>query len=459
MSNGGVIGRSGRWLGDTSNNLLFASRTTSSVVGDIVFGLGDSYTEQMRLTSTGLGIGTSSPNYKLDVRGTSTDLFQVKSTGAYTFNRFQSSSRNWALSISSSFDVYDETAAATRMSIDASGNLGLGVTPSAWSGLKALQIGTGSFNNNLAGDWTNVASNAYYDGTNWRYIAAGPSTASWYRQLNASHSWFNAPSGTAGNAISFTQAMTLDSNSTLSLPGKEGYAPLVIGSPPTFNNISSGFPGALISNNTSGFGYLGASGNSDVRLYANGFYGTSANHVYGVTGQAAGMYNILQNVHQWFNAPSGTAGNAISFTQAMTLDSSGNLGIGTTSIGGGANDRQLTLAGTSSAQSTYTTNSTVTNSVGSNTTLGYVGTTTNHPFIFTTNNTERARISSAGSFVAGAQAALATTATDGFLYVPTCAGTPTGTPTAITGMAPIVVNTTNNKLYFYSGGAWRDAGP
>jgi hypothetical protein len=54
---------------------------------------------------------------------------------------------------------------------------------------------------------------------------------------------------------------------------------------------------------------------------------------------------------------------------------------------------------------------------------------------------------------------LATTATNGFLYVPTCAGTPTGTPTAKSGYAPIVVNTTNNKLYFYSGGAWRDAGP
>ncbi len=81
---------------------------------------------------------------------------------------------------------------------------------------------------------------------------------------------------------------------------------------------------------------------------------------------------------------------------------------------------------------------------------------------FTNNGTalaERARITSAGSFVAGAQAALATTATDGFLYVPTCAGTPTGTPTAITGLAPIVVDTTNNKLYFYSGGQWRDAGP
>jgi len=55
--------------------------------------------------------------------------------------------------------------------------------------------------------------------------------------------------------------------------------------------------------------------------------------------------------------------------------------------------------------------------------------------------------------------AIATNATDGFLYVPTCAGTPTGTPTAITGLAPIVINTTNNKLYFYSNGAWRDAGP
>jgi hypothetical protein len=73
--------------------------------------------------------------------------------------------------------------------------------------------------------------------------------------------------------------------------------------------------------------------------------------------------------------------------------------------------------------------------------------------------TERARITSTGNVVAGGSVALATTATDGFLYVPTCAGTPTGVPTAITGMAPIVVNTTNNKLYFYSGGAWRDAGP
>jgi hypothetical protein len=63
-----------------------------------------------------------------------------------------------------------------------------------------------------------------------------------------------------------------------------------------------------------------------------------------------------------------------------------------------------------------------------------------------------------GSFAFGG-GALATSATNGFLYVPTCAGTPTGVPETVTGYAPIIVNTTNNKLYFYSGGAWRDAGP
>jgi hypothetical protein len=56
-------------------------------------------------------------------------------------------------------------------------------------------------------------------------------------------------------------------------------------------------------------------------------------------------------------------------------------------------------------------------------------------------------------------AAVATNATNGFFYVAGCAGTPTGAPTAYTGRVPIVVDTTNHKLYFYSGGSWRDAGP
>lgn len=74
-------------------------------------------------------------------------------------------------------------------------------------------------------------------------------------------------------------------------------------------------------------------------------------------------------------------------------------------------------------------------------------------------NTSHTETQLYGSVVAGTRAALLTTAVDGFLYIPTCAGTPTGVATAKTGMAPLVVDSTNNKLYFYSSGSWRDAGP
>jgi hypothetical protein len=54
-------------------------------------------------------------------------------------------------------------------------------------------------------------------------------------------------------------------------------------------------------------------------------------------------------------------------------------------------------------------------------------------------------------------AALATTATSGHHYVPTCAGTPTGVPAAITGFAAIVYDTTAHKLWIYDAG-WKTSG-
>jgi hypothetical protein len=60
----------------------------------------------------------------------------------------------------------------------------------------------------------------------------------------------------------------------------------------------------------------------------------------------------------------------------------------------------------------------------------------------------------AGGSTVTSVAALATTATDGFLYVPTCAGAPTGTPTPHAGTAPLVYDSANNYLYIYNGG-WK----
>jgi len=83
---------------------------------------------------------------------------------------------------------------------------------------------------------------------------------------------------------------------------------------------------------------------------------------------------------------------------------------------------------------------------------------TSDPVKLMTNALPRLTITGLGSAVMGT-AAVATNATDGFFYVAGCAGTPSGTPTAFTGRVPLVVDTTNHKLYFYSGGSWRDAGP
>jgi len=60
---------------------------------------------------------------------------------------------------------------------------------------------------------------------------------------------------------------------------------------------------------------------------------------------------------------------------------------------------------------------------------------------------QRLLIDGSGSVVIGdAATALATSATKGFLYLPTCAGTPTGNSTDYAGTLPMVYDSTNNKL-------------
>jgi len=107
---------------------------------------------------------------------------------------------------------------------DAAGNLGLGVTPSAWgtSNTRAIQIASANSNGStgallsvLNTDETILVRNAYYDGSVWRYVQSGSNSTFYQQASNGQHIWHVAPSGTAGNAISFTQAMTLDSSGNL----------------------------------------------------------------------------------------------------------------------------------------------------------------------------------------------------------------------------------------------------
>jgi hypothetical protein len=340
-----------KWLRFTGGaGLIYDGTTTATDIAWLHNG-----GEAMRLDSTGLGIGTSSPAYKLSVNGViHNNTYAFISQGAQGTSSglvFSGLGSNYGRVYESGNDLWSlgygsgPTVAPTAvLSWNSSGNLGLGVTPSAWGGTyKVLQLPAGA----ISADSTAVIEmrqNSRWAGSANVYVNNG--FASNYYQYNGTHAWFTAPSGTAGNPISFTQAMTLD-----------------------------------------------ASGNL-------GIGATSPAEKLDVYGGASGTVT---------NAQVGNAATAF----LLGVDSSNNCQLRT-------------------AQSVN--------------------------MLFYTAATERARIPATGGMVVGT-AAIATTATDGFLYVPTCAGTPTGTPTTQTGTAPIVVDTTNHKLYFYSGGTWRDAGP
>jgi hypothetical protein len=167
-------------------------------------------TPRLKIDSSGnLGIGTSSPAGRLSVKGSTSDssanaLFVENSVGGAIFR------------VRNDGDIY--MGSGGKAILDSSGNLGLGVTPSAWgSTFRTLQLPGGSSISGTTDPTLQITQNGFYNGTNWIYSTTAP--VSNYYQASGQHVWRIAPSGTAGNAISFTQALTLDVNRNLLLNG------------------------------------------------------------------------------------------------------------------------------------------------------------------------------------------------------------------------------------------------
>jgi hypothetical protein len=186
----------------------------------LVFTANGGGSEQMRLTSTGLGIGTSSPSYKLDVNGQarlggSTGLvFGVGTAFAGGQAEIYSTSTTpMGLGTTGAAVLRLYTNSTLQATLDSSGNLGLGVTPSAWNTYKALEIGRvgNYFAGYSGGTELTLGANAYYS-TGWKYAVTGALATRYMTDNIGGHYWYNAPSGTAGNAITFTQAATLTSS-------------------------------------------------------------------------------------------------------------------------------------------------------------------------------------------------------------------------------------------------------
>jgi len=107
--------------------------------------------------------------------------------------------------------------ATTAVTVDNAQNVGVGVTPSAWATVKpVVQFPNGNFIGSQGSvDTFYVGQNHYYDGTNFKYVINGYATQYQMGNGTGQHQWKIAASGTAGNAITFTQAMTLDASGNL----------------------------------------------------------------------------------------------------------------------------------------------------------------------------------------------------------------------------------------------------
>ena len=440
----------------------------------LIYQLGGS--EQMRLTSTGLGIGTSSPSYKLDVTGSgrfttslgiggapnsygvlqaagdSTDIYssQFSIRGATNRNKLLLMGINTTSNYGSVQAFQDGAGALPLVLQPDGGNLGLGVIPSAWgSGFKSFDVGNASFA--ATGNDSYQGANWFYTGAAYVYKATG--FASQYIQGSGAHLWFTAPSGTAGNAISFSQVMTLDASGNLGIGTSSPSEKLTVAGNVTIpsNNFykmgtgnylysdgantvelaagtsgklsfvtngalratldSSGNLGLGVTPSVWGSGYkafqVGGqnfTGTTTQGLQTQNAYYDGSNWRYIVTAPA-NYLEITGGQYRWNNAPSGTAGDAISFTQAMTLDASGNLAIGLTSasarlhLGGSANNEiRVDTSGSGYLQVGQFTNGAFIGTSSTDATAGILR--------LGTGGTERARITSGGELFVGTTTAI-----------------------------------------------------
>ena len=199
------------------------------------------------------------------------------------------------------------------------GNLGLGVTPSAWNSIyKVAEIGTAAIFGTSSYNSAAFSTNVFYNASNSpRYIAND--FANMYWQDDGNHIWYSAPSGTAGDAITFTQAMTLTAGGNLGIGTTGPLGTLDIGK-------SSATPSLVIGNSS---------------------YPSTYNSVWGLQGGAQSIMIFGNNGQNEIRAGSTGAGGYLDFYTnntavftaasngnfAMRLAANGNVGIGTTAPG------------------------------------------------------------------------------------------------------------------------------
>ena len=305
-----------------NDNNVYLGQVTSPTAASLflygnqqVFAAGGS--EQMRLTSTGLGIGTSSPTSKLDIVG----VTQWQATAGTVLGKLTYSGGEPVILANTGLGLRFFTNNTQTAILDSSGNLGLGVTPSAFTFGKALQINGAAFSGDATTWRTRVTTNAYNDG-NWRYLQNNYAQMYVQNSSSGDHSWYIAASGTAGNAITFTQAMTLDASGNLGIGTSSPAGKLDVGS--VSGSVTSGDL-IVTTGSTSASVIVGrqsSTGSDNTTFNVRNRIGTSVLYV-DTGGQNVGIGTSSPS--NKLSVSSSAGGNVASFTDTTSADLQINL--------------------------------------------------------------------------------------------------------------------------------------
>jgi hypothetical protein len=149
--------------------------------------------------------------------GRSSDNNLYLQSGSGNNINFLDGSQNTMYSVSPTSHLW-AISNSTKMTLDASGNLGLGITPSAWStSWKALQISSRTSLSEVAG--ITFLGNNFYQNTSSQNIYLQNGSATLYYQNAGQHNWQAAPSGTAGSVATLTQILAVEGSKSLALEG------------------------------------------------------------------------------------------------------------------------------------------------------------------------------------------------------------------------------------------------
>ena len=164
--------------------------------------------------------------------------------------------------------------------IDSSQNVGIGVTPSVWAIYKGLEIGRvgNAISGHTGAALTYLSAGAYFNNTgttSWKYATTGDAVGVY--EVGSSHIWYRAASGTAGNAISLTTEMTLDSSGNLGIDTSSPVAKLQIKGSGTSGQVTASFILENSSSATVGMDIIGSAGASRWRILRGGGPSTGTN--------------------------------------------------------------------------------------------------------------------------------------------------------------------------------------